>query len=360
MIKSKHIFSWTVRLCFLLFLSPSYVAYITVETSTNSIYQCNSPKMVSEEANGNLRNMVSEEANDNSTPPWIYEAYEKLKGHHIVFIGDSLTRFQYMSLALALHRGVPVRQSESPNPLAAHTWDIYSKEYDDWTNFEMHSSDLMAPNEYCDCYRKGNIDLKEVFENRYYVNESNFFLTYLGCFASNSRGHWQQGLDDNLRRPHLTPSPPLWDWDPVTSLGENNTLVNHLQRLIPKPTVIIINEGHWGHSWHEREWALKRGLNELSHITPHLFWKTTTYKSANYPTEMGGRGEFYHHRETDEKICKYPEFEGCFNLSWTRHCSPSSYYEGLHFLPFVYDVMSQQLLAILDQLKTNSTMQMSH
>ena len=69
-----------------------------------------------------------------------------LKNKRIVFMGDSVTRYQYIALIYSLSEGQYLQSSLCPNP-------VNEKTYDGWYNFFNNVSTSMKPIEYCDCFR---------------------------------------------------------------------------------------------------------------------------------------------------------------------------------------------------------------
>lgn len=86
-------------------------------------------------------------------------------GKTIVFIGDSLTRYQYLDLVYSLHhrsRHFMLRPRE--NPLIALTFRT-------WMAFLNGTNADLSPNEACDCYRAGRSNTfrpERICENRLY------------------------------------------------------------------------------------------------------------------------------------------------------------------------------------------------
>jgi hypothetical protein len=106
---------------------------------------------------------------------------EHLANKRIAFIGDSVTRYQYIALVYALSTGHFLNASLIPNPVEERTWPS-------WLSFY---AGTLQPMEWCDCFRDQNHTTYQN-ENRYYFdNVRNISIVYLstltglGCF-----GHW--------------------------------------------------------------------------------------------------------------------------------------------------------------------------
>jgi len=119
-------------------------------------------------------------ANTTSTTP------QHVRHLHVAFIGDSVVRYLYNSVALFLHTGVwpdPNPQSRRDNKMnVAYTQG--SARMDEFFRF---TKKQLAPNEQCDCYRgPKKYEASVSFENHYYVDPSrNLSLTYISrCVIS--------------------------------------------------------------------------------------------------------------------------------------------------------------------------------
>ncbi len=115
---------------------------------------------------------------------------ETLKNQHLVMIGDSLTRYQYIALVYALHYKHPISQDLLPNPVYEGTWGS-------WSEFLKKSNELLAPNEVCDCFRTKE-DYSYWFDNRYYHDTANnISVTFIGIYMKYTQGHIPPGEEEN-------------------------------------------------------------------------------------------------------------------------------------------------------------------
>ena len=102
----------------------------------------------------------------------LIHARETLKNRHIIMIGDSLMRFQYLSLVYFLRHNRGIDNNMDPNMINEKGWGS-------WQDYFRGTSSLLAPYEYCDCFRK-NYENCPWMENRYYIdNTHKLFVTYL-------------------------------------------------------------------------------------------------------------------------------------------------------------------------------------
>eukprot|EP01032_Pedospumella_encystans_P033530 gene33530-37894_t len=122
--------------------------------------------------------------------------YSKLMDNqHIVMVGDSLMRYQYLSLVHLVHTYTFVPANVKPCLL----WE---GDYGEWNVFFNATNAAFYPNEYCDCYRVSNTVANE---NRYYYNKerniSISFLSYQGDELS-LHGHWSPGDKESNHQYH--------------------------------------------------------------------------------------------------------------------------------------------------------------
>jgi hypothetical protein len=84
-----------------------------------------------------------------------------ISGLRIAFVGDSLTRYMYLSLAAYLRRGRWVDETDVPNILEG-------KQFDAWNPFYNYTNNYFQPYEQCDCFRLEESD--SAIENRYFAD----------------------------------------------------------------------------------------------------------------------------------------------------------------------------------------------
>eukprot|EP00887_Chlorella_sp_A99_P008237 scaffold12.g8237.t1 len=86
--------------------------------------------------------------------------------HSVAFVGDSLMRYQYISLVLFLESGEwpGLNTTEGPSP-------VVEKEWDSWWHYYQATTAALGGREACDCYRKEDSDGEwqaAIVENRRY------------------------------------------------------------------------------------------------------------------------------------------------------------------------------------------------
>lgn len=271
-------------------------------------------------------------------------------GLSLVFMGDSLTRFQYYSLAYFLRHGKwidPESRRSLVRPMDFLGGSELNFEWSPWFNASMAE---LAPYENCDCYREaGRLNgqkgkLRYICENRYYYDPiRNNRVTYIQSFgtAITIRGHWEskkasQQLADYYKYPNesaigetvgpmIVRVPYLWEGDWMDAIR------GHISEL--EPALLVMNAGKWAHSFHEEVFraSIMNALNDTS--IPRVIWKKTT---AN-------RGGIYKRawKETDDAMCALIE---CMDTTWTVQVPENLYVDQVHFLEPVYRLLNEQLL----------------
>lgn len=120
-------------------------------------------------------------------------------GLHLAWIGDSVTRYQFLSLIHFLHTGRWVMDADFPNIVDISTFNNV------WVDFFEYSSYILGQEQgqhQCDCYRaSGGADGKHIFENRYYRDPARdnylYFFTKMGSHPFHGRsspGKYPSGI----------------------------------------------------------------------------------------------------------------------------------------------------------------------
>jgi len=161
---------------------------------------------------------------------------------HIAFMGDSVTRFQYVSLVHYLHTHQWVQETDRPNILS-------NKGLHHWLDFYNVSSSLVQDK--CDCHRgPGKINLDRSFENRYYSDTANnnhvAFIRKMG--RAETHGHWDPSTAFSIERAATdiqTNSSMMYQWQHASWA---DSIRQHVAKLSPKPDYLVFNAGLWkGH-----------------------------------------------------------------------------------------------------------------
>lgn len=264
-------------------------------------------------------------------------------GEHIVFMGDSLTRYQWLALAASFHRRVELSETEFPSLVKEREWRH-------WMPFYNGSTEALKPNSRCDCHRSFARPVgSKTIENRYFWLEK----------EPSSRGDGQRRRSNapffNLSFIQvLTPEAIMGQWKPVGPLSDEahrdhvnqvfapNWRLNWQQvmrevvaKLQPPPTVIVLNMGLWSGPPNASYAAeLERTART---VAPRVVWKTTTRMRKSGSSKW---------LRTD--LLARRVFHEVFDAArLTRHLDNRDYWDPRHFLPHVYNHLNAALLAQL-------------
>jgi hypothetical protein len=293
---------------------------------------------------------------------------------NIVMMGDSLMRYQYLSLVYFLRWGqwFDPNITHVDNLMVESTWagHTISAPFNDkhnnntnnitgsWNTFLYHSNRLLLPYEICDCYRERkaiNVDAN-ILENRYYYDPIyNNTVIYIQAFGHHTKIHGRirhpSDIIGNNRRTALWDdyqrrlvgtwaSPYEWEYT------EWHDVIRYY--LAPlQPDFIVLNSGWWGSKFdiiddkNSASFLLKEAFAELmsNHSNTRGIWRTTTYPPwPNNKKRWGSNAS-----AVDQYMCQAPSM-GCLNVSWTRHVPRQFSKDGIHFLEPVYRVMNEAML----------------
>jgi len=254
----------------------------------------------------------------------------------ITFIGDSLTRFQYISLVYFLKYGRWIDDRETPGLLNR----LY---FNDWASWVNYSSFVLQPQEHCDCYRKGYLNASVDWrittnENRFYRDDRGNHVTLLVKFGKYPlNGHW---------RPKEVFSGPMMlgdDFIPYNfHYNWSETIRDFVGQLDPRPDYIVFNAGLHPHDLAEKEvqQSIVQALNDTG---INGIYKTTTLprKSKRSIKKFLNSD----HAKHDAEMCRLVGH--CFNLSWTFSIRRKHYLDNSHYTSEVNTIMNKQLLRYL-------------
>lgn len=207
-----------------------------------------------------------------------------LRAKHIIYIGDSTVRFEYLALVSRIHRALKASQCmerRHRNCCAAtqrnETAAECERSYGLWSRFYALSTNSFDGRMTCDCYRLApqneSLDCCDrAVENRVY-DGGDFKLSYFQWFGD---VHQPRGNLILARHPEhsqlcATGKGSAWRWsEPI------DAFVARLTNLAP--THVILNAGHWRtHSLSEALWrSLAQAGAALRRSTgATIFWRTT-------------------------------------------------------------------------------------
>jgi hypothetical protein len=256
----------------------------------------------------------------------------------LVMIGDSLTRYQYLSLAYFLRTSTWYNSSSEGPDIFSHR----GMETSTWSALHNYTTQLMRPNERCDCHRpprmvsKTRRHLAKHIENRYFMDDGrDNMLVYLQAYGHMSPIHGRVPAViamQNISAFHFEhkPTKSTWwydDWE--------HCVTDYVAKLEPKPTHVIFNAGIWNHNFSIPGVGRKiaQALNESGIIG---IWKTTTYQAGGIPLANESdalMSALFHPRVLDS--------------SWTSKVKPQLYWDTFHFLEPVYRAQNEDMLELV-------------
>ena len=278
---------------------------------------------------------------------------------NIVIVGDSVTRYGYLSLVYFLRWGRWFDPGlEASNLVNERSFDnpFHNGTYNE---FYFQTTRMLQPYELCDCHKgaKHPNMRRNVIENRYYhdpVNRNSvtFFHAYGGEFAVQGRldaedvyttqWHWDTKLNGLLN----------WGWQRPTwtySTWED-LFANYVAKLNPKPQFAVLNSGQWNSAFgpHEGEAVSKALQDSITRLDIKPIWRTTTYDEKHEILHAARATNSTVSLTTDSYMCEL--FGNCLNVSWTKELEPNNFWDDRHYFEPVYRVMNEQLLDELGYL----------
>lgn len=260
----------------------------------------------------------------------------------LAFIGDSLARYQYLSLVHFLKFG----HFPDPHEQPSFVYRIDKLKYNE---FFSYTNSKLAPYEQCDCYRD---EMGSSQENRYfYDNRTDNLVVHLTKFGEG--------------RVRISVPPSEVDFrnhTAYTHLPTNYTkakswakAIRHLASLPIKPTHVILNAGLSEHDLDSR--SVRKGIaKELQRYGMIGIYKTTTCTSRE-----AFQGEKNPHpnrlyEDTDDdlsayeaKMCKL--LGHCMSTGWTCNVVQEKFVDNCHFDEPIYKRLNLQMLDILDRMQ---------
>lgn len=260
------------------------------------------------------------------------KARECYSNKNIVFIGDSITRFQYLNLA---------------NALVTNDWRMRHLSFAEkpgwggWKDFLQGSNMRLGCNEICDCYRI-SVMYKE---NRYFYDPlRNISISFFLWFPSSEKKIY-------LNHP---PTAAEFDrrcnsWREMKSSIDNFTRTSHVSFKtiysfidgIVQPMnadAVIINQGMWSYDALRTPTGVADLSSALRKATKRYIWKTTT--PSNKPKIVPIDGDNFMEMLRDNSF----EIFDAFNLTKRFVGHDEAYSDENHFKNDVYTILNKALL----------------
>eukprot|EP01084_Bolivina_argentea_P042295 78008_1 len=259
---------------------------------------------------------------------------------HIVMIGDSITRYQYVSLCELIKYG-----SDALYP-------FYEHHHSNWKLFYQNSTNYLSEIS-CDCYRVKHehpcCTHPFVMENRYFRFRK-FHLTYFMWFGDVNYpyGHWKPSDGYPITQPcnpgelcHIQHS-ARWSYDRKM----NEFIADIVMQLEPKPNFVFMNTGLWDRHNVFPNQELKTLFNFINstqnNCATQFIWSTTTLKNDE-TIQQSNRDELS--RISLAKAYGLRIFD-LRNIS--SKIEPKYYYDDMHFKEEVNKMFNRELLSFIN------------
>lgn len=280
---------------------------------------------------------------------------ECLKNKHIVFMGDSLTRYQYLSLVHYLETGSWFALTDKP--LLEN-----EKEWENWEMFYQGTNARLNGHEICGCYRHpyGWIIDANPMEDRYYFDPvRKLRITFLLFFGSFKTVHpspqflnvgcststpeelcLQKGCSPGLCNFKLFNFSENWPYNMLSNVIKN------VATTVAPIDALIFNQGFFGNPGDNltHSMGIVRAFKESREngYVSHIYWKSTTNPNP--------KGSFKYNITIEHlwvksfliplKINVFDVYEltteESFIFSSAAEMNTESTWDFLHFKPFAY------------------------
>lgn len=263
-------------------------------------------------------------------------------GLRLVLLGDSITRYQYLSLAYFLRHGKWLNPDDKPNLVNQRSFmkRARAQEEDKWRVFLNETNQLLRPMEYCDCFRASWPNVKavdaNVMENRYFHdpirNNSVAYIQAFGNTASAMHGRvMPQDAFRNIGTREFTHVNSTWQW----YYHDWGDAIEHYVAQM-NVTHVMMNAGLWPNDFHEA--ARESIMNALSKTNLVGIWRTNTYMTSRELRPSS--------KSADEAMVGMFG-DNVLDVSWTRKLQTRFYWDDKHFLEPVYRAMNEELLQLV-------------
>ena len=208
---------------------------------------------------------------------------------HVVWLGDSLTRYQYLQLVYQVDRDGPGDDGD---------FLLNEKKFDSWTDFLNQTSESLFSGQpgggrmTCDCWRdeaggRGDIGHSRVDmfkENRYYYKrrqgQKNIALSFYWWPGDLPlQGSVDVGEECNAVLVSATNPPPQHKWQ---TQNTEDFFSEVLSKLVPRPTHIVLNNGLWNPTVVMQK--IGTIIKAANIVTPgRVYWKETSPLVGEFP-----------------------------------------------------------------------------
>ena len=272
---------------------------------------------------------------------------------NIAFLGDSVTRYLYVSLAYFLTTGTWIHPDWSRLPYNPTTAGLFPAG-DRYNAYFEYANQLLGQNEFCDCNRGA-------FESHYFYepNRNNrlamfmrggtvpHIAPFLGRVKSSTV--WKnftnlQGIPFGFQDDR--PTPEAWQhYDWVDFIRQE------LGTMDPRPDMVVLNAGLWKSTGFDEAYAhnVSQALQDIGIRPEHAFWRTTTYIIPNHIAGNTTQHAFVGNREVDERMCRILGGT-CIDMEFTSQWHRDQFSDYRHFFEPGNRIMNEEILQTLGVL----------
>lgn len=323
-----------------------------------------------------------------SALPFPMQQLAPLRGRHLLLMGDSITRYQYLSLVYFITTGEWTFKSikTESGTIGDFAWEKSYALAGNWTNFYAENNALLntpTTAERCDCsrtyYTTGKKKVYDNYENRFFYHKQwDIRVSYIQWFDKPMHGHcnfnasnasssastsgsWLEGQGEAGGADVDTPPPLVPFLSPSCSpncagpADFSLDAVTFIKEIIPGLAVdyFVFNQG-----WHHR-WGKAAGdaafLSDLftasANSAVFAIWKSTT-RNAKRP----GSVDYFDSQALAEKtnVSVFDAFSITSEMLRDYGGPATLYYDALHVKPQLNGMLNIRLLSYLTQLLASS------
>jgi len=293
------------------------------------------------------------------------QALQCLRGRTVVFVGDSLSRYSYLSLASLLATGAwpPDRELESLCFEASFfTGTPGETEFQRWKRYFLGVAKHLGGHEVCDCFRNESCaSCSSTFcENRFLevAGAKVYFVTQIATPRWSPRGHVRPGPFEEMRRqlqcePGSCSEPFKWQALPIDFMRRELRALG--------ATDVVINTGHHWSPSRAPAGYMDRLFAAAAATTPRAYWRTTTSELEHLKPHGTPRQKQLRHPPTDraatrnrlgviDALSVTAELGALPPAQMERafHTRPDDgKHDNLHFVCSIYRQLNEILLGVL-------------
>ena len=267
--------------------------------------------------------------------------FSLLENKQVIFVGDSLTRYQYLNLVHALHTN-SWRPSQDPAIEVETPWS-------NWKNFHLGTSQRLGCQEYCDCYRNINAGDPMLFkENRHYYDQKSNISIRMFLWLPPHNINVNLVPNSTIMNKRCDFSLPAWmdafNYEPTAQMSTSD-IVNFLTTVVkPLDTdLLILNQGFWEYPTFRNPNIAMTAFNTIATVSKRVIWKTTTARCDREVFTPIDDQTFLKMIELNGRI----ELFDAYNITKFYASNTENCWDGKHFFSHVYTKLN---IALFEQL----------